>query len=86
MRGNGLVSAELRRAGIWDELRGVRCQCGRLKQAFHAFCWECYTGLPQFRRVALYQRMGAGLEEAYEAALDELARQQERLKPTSEAR
>ncbi len=60
------------RRALWEEFKGTRCQCGQLKKAFKSFCWDCYRALPKAKQQALFQRFGAGYEQAYEAALETL--------------
>lgn len=54
------------------ELAGPLCRCGRPKRTRETFCASCYHRLPTHLRRALYQRIGQGYEEAYEAAIDYL--------------
>lgn len=52
-----------------DELRSDECQCGRTKKPGYSFCYKCYSSLPMDMRNDLYQQMGDGYEEAYDAAV-----------------
>ena len=63
-------TAERRR--LLAELRGSRCRCGAAKKEGHTFCRRCYRSLPYHYRMALYDRIGDGYEEAYAAAVREL--------------
>jgi len=51
-----------------DTLASDECQCGRRKQPGRAVCFKCYARLPDEQRRALYRRVGAGFEAAYEEA------------------
>lgn len=51
-----------------DMLRSDECLCERSKQPGRTFCYRCYKALPHDMQKDLYQRMGAGYEEAVEAA------------------
>ena len=51
------------------ELAGTTCRCGATKRARNTFCAACYVALPPPMRRALYRPIGAGYEEAYEAAV-----------------
>jgi hypothetical protein len=56
-------------AELVRELLGQTCQCGKKKQPRNTFCRSCYYALsPQLRR-DLYNRIGEGYEEAYDAAI-----------------
>jgi len=51
------------------------CVCGNTKKTKKSFCYSCYKKLPRDLQTDLYSRMGAGYEQAYDAAvkyLDEL--------------
>lgn len=54
------------------ELRSDGCLCGSKKTPGHSFCYRCYKRLPAEMKTALYKSMGAGYEEAYEAAAEYL--------------
>ena len=49
-------------------LQSDRCYCGRLKGLRMAFCQNDYYSLSHDMRQALYYKVGAGFEEAYETA------------------
>lgn len=55
------------------ELKGLRCRCGRVKKPGQTFCRQCYAVLSKDQGRALYRRVGAGYEQAYEAAVRALA-------------
>jgi hypothetical protein len=55
------------------ELRGDECRCGRAKKGGQTFCRSCYFKLEPCTRQALYMKMGAGYEQAYASACEELA-------------
>lgn len=61
-----------------DELMGNQCQCGRSKQPRMTFCRRCYFRLPQAMRHALYQPVGGGYAQAYQAASDYLRHERSR--------
>jgi hypothetical protein len=50
------------------ELRGEVCRCGERKTPMQTFCKGCYFALPRLLRQRLYDRVGEGYEEAYQAA------------------
>ena len=52
-----------------EELRGTSCTCGMPKKTHQTFCRACYYTLPQNVRSALYDLVGEGYEESYDAAL-----------------
>ena len=56
----------------YDELRGEECSCGRYKKPGYSFCYRCYKSLPRDFKRDLYQRIGAGYEQAYDAAVQYL--------------
>jgi hypothetical protein len=58
-----------------DDLGGTTCACGRGKARGMSHCRQCYFKLPKPMRDALYQRVGHGYEEAYQASLDRLGLQ-----------
>jgi hypothetical protein len=49
-------------------LLSLQCECGRVKLSGQSFCRTCYRALPIALRRPLYRRMGAGYEEALDAA------------------
>lgn len=58
-----------------DELGSEECFCGRIKKSGRSFCYPCFSSLsPELKR-DLYQRIGSGYEEAYEAAVAYLDRE-----------
>jgi hypothetical protein len=50
------------------ELVSETCHCGARKQSRNTFCRREYFALPPAMRQALYNRIGEGYEEAYQAA------------------
>jgi hypothetical protein len=46
------------------ELKAPICRCGNKKANVKTFCTDCYWKLPPLMRMALYQRIGEGYEEA----------------------
>ena len=57
----------------FDELKSDGCHCGRPKKSGHSFCFKCYRSLPGHMQTDLYQRIGDGYEEAYDAAVNWLS-------------
>jgi len=55
-----------------DTLAGDGCICGRPKNRGRAFCYTCYKSLPVDMRQDLWQPIGNGFEDAYEAAVNQL--------------
>jgi len=55
-----------------EELRGVKCRCGKSKTRRRTFCSSCYYALSATQRKRLYDLIGAGYEEAYQSACDTL--------------
>ena len=55
-----------------EELRGMWCRCGCRKQSRKTFCGRCFYSLTKEHQAALYQRIGEGYEEAYQAAVEVL--------------
>ena len=51
-----------------DCLKSDQCLCERSKKPGYSFCFRCYKALPADMQKALWQRMGFGYEEAFEAA------------------
>lgn len=51
-------------------LKSDECQCEKPKKRGMAFCYSCYTQLPNHLKTDLYQRIGNGFEEAYDKALN----------------
>lgn len=60
------------RAFYIQELRSEDCTCGRPKRPGFSFCYGCFQSLASSTRRDLYQKIGAGYEEAFEAAVQEL--------------
>lgn len=54
------------------ELAGTECRCGETKKAKQTFCRKCFFKLPRDLRNALYQRIGQGYEQAYQAAVEKI--------------
>lgn len=52
-----------------DELKSDECQCGRPKRPRNSLCFRCYKDLPEDMKKDLWQPIGAGYEEAYDAAV-----------------
>lgn len=56
------------------ELRSDTCLvCYNQKKPGYSFCYRCYFNLPEYMRKDLYQRIGDGYEEAFEAACEFLS-------------
>ena len=53
-----------------EALKSNACQCERPKQRGQSLCRKCYWALPAHMRHDLYQKMGAGYEAAYDAAVE----------------
>ena len=69
MQYRGEMSQELKdRLFFIEALKSNECRCGRRKQAGRAVCYKCWVKLPEGLRRPLYNRIGAGFEEAYEEA------------------
>jgi hypothetical protein len=51
-----------------------RCWCGGHKKVTQSVCSRCWWKLDSEQRDSLYQRIGKGFEEAYEAAIEFLRR------------
>jgi hypothetical protein len=51
------------------DLRSSTCRCGATKSRMQSLCRRCYGRLPRRLQHALYDLVGNGYEEAYEAAL-----------------
>jgi hypothetical protein len=58
-----------------DEFKSNQCYCGNKKRPNTAFCYSCYSSLPQEMQEALYKRLGFGYEEAYHKAIQFLESQ-----------
>lgn len=68
------------RAQLVQSLRGAECPaCGKLKRGGHTLCRHCYQALPAKLRQRLYQRLGDGYEQAFDAALRHLGVQDPQL-------
>jgi hypothetical protein len=67
------MTAEELKTLLVTELRGPRCRCGIPKMPGRTFCRKCYYALSEAVRKALYKRAGHGYEEAYTAAVRDLA-------------
>jgi hypothetical protein len=50
------------------ELQAAKCFCGAKKVSGQTFCKRHYYDLPRDKRLALYNRIGQGYEEAYQEA------------------
>jgi hypothetical protein len=57
------------RAFYVQQLASDECLCGRPKKRGYAFCYKCYRALPDEMRKALWKRLRAGFEDAYEEAV-----------------
>lgn len=66
-----------KRDKLWyiREFRSNECTCGNTKRPGSAFCYGCFMKLPYTYRMATYQRMGEGYEDAYENAVQWLREQ-----------
>jgi hypothetical protein len=60
-------------------LQSATCYCGKSKNKKWALCYSDYKVLPKQMQRDLYNNVGAGFEEAYEAAVDWLIQRKERL-------
>lgn len=61
--------AEKDREWYYSELMSEGCLCGKPKKRKYSFCPRCYYSLPRHMREDLYQLIGDGYEEAFEAAV-----------------
>lgn len=50
------------------ELKSEQCLCERPKKAGKSFCYRCFSALPRDLQQPLYDQIGNGYEEAFEAA------------------
>lgn len=58
---------------IVASLRSAVCPaCGRVKKTAQSLCYSCYQRLSPAQRVALYDDLGNGYDDAIEAAFDRL--------------
>ncbi len=55
-----------------EELMSNECQCGNGKKPRFSFCYRCYLQLPQTMKNSLYDHVGEGYEESYDAAVEYL--------------
>lgn len=63
-----------RRAELIAELQATKCtSCFGVKKRAQTFCGFCYHALPREMQTALYRRVGAGYQEARDAAVACLA-------------
>jgi len=53
-----------------DALTSTECQCGKSKKPRYSLCYTCYKSLPKDMQRALWQKMGQGYEQAYDAAVN----------------
>jgi hypothetical protein len=51
-----------------DQFKSDECICERPKKPRFAFCFNCYSRLPNDMKRALYRSFGNGFEEAYDEA------------------
>lgn len=51
-----------------DVLKSDACACERSKKVKAAFCYACFKRLPAHMQSALYHKINAGFEQAYDAA------------------
>jgi hypothetical protein len=72
LQGHAQETARKDRAFYILELRSEECTCGRPKRPGFAFCYECFQSLSPTTRRSLYQKIGAGYEDAFDAAVQEL--------------
>ena len=56
-------------------IRSDTCHCENEKKEGYSFCYSCYKALPRDMQKDLFQTMGDGYEEAYEAAVNYLERE-----------
>jgi DnaJ-class molecular chaperone len=55
---------------IYQAFTSTTCAgCSGKKRTFAAFCTRCYGQLPRALKNSLWQRFGAGFEQAYQASL-----------------
>lgn len=65
-----------RQLAFVESLRGEKCPgCDKPKHPAKSFCLKCYVGLPANIRGDLYKRVGAGYEEAHDAAMKKLGKE-----------
>ena len=64
-------------ASVLEQYLSRKCLCGNGKQSSRSFCLVCYRALSEEMRRALWQRFGHGYEQAYKAACDWLAANQD---------
>ena len=50
-------------------LASNECACGKEKKPRMAFCYRCYSSLPQEIKSELWRRLNIGFENDYEAAV-----------------
>ena len=55
------------------ELDSNECPCGGWKAKRRSFCGGCFRQLPGSLRLALYNRVGQGYEQAYAEAIEFLS-------------
>lgn len=53
----------------YNELMSNKCACGKTKKKGHSFCYHDYIALPDWIKSGLYNVIGKGYEEHYEAAV-----------------
>ena len=52
-----------------EVLRSNECpSCDGYKQQRKAFCWKCWSKLPDYLQTDLYKHIGNGFEEAFESS------------------
>lgn len=66
--GSGLHKLAPTQVELLKELMSYTCRCGEGKDDMRTFCRRCYAKLPPANQRALYKRLGAGYEAAYETA------------------
>ncbi len=72
LQGCAEETARKDRAWYVKELRSEECTCGRPKRSGFSFCYECFQSLSPTTRSSLYQKIGAGYEGTFDAAVQEL--------------
>ncbi|MHA2065065.1 MAG: hypothetical protein ACXABY_11880 [Candidatus Thorarchaeota archaeon] len=53
----------------YEALSSEQCVCEAWKKKRYSFCYSCYHALPLDMRNDLWQKMGEGYQEAYDAAI-----------------
>lgn len=58
----------------YKKLKSDICACGHFKTPLTSFCKVCYRSLPDSNQSALYRKLGAGYELAYDHAVEILTK------------